>query len=489
MGTPASHPQPKSSARRLAAFRELRLSPPIPRTERLLVVVLGVQIVLLPWPLATTHPVPQLVSFALSLIAFGVAIKAYGVALFRHPLFWTGGTLMAYVLVQASNPNWQYFTDGHRWWLAAKDNVAWLPTSVRAPFESMNAFRQVVVYGDAWLLACSAWLGITRRKSIRILLGLVVANGLLLTGLLAIQRCAMGDRFPWPLTEWTPYDLAASFVSRNQAGAYLALGVFSAASLAIWSLDEAEKRLRKSSPAGVLALAGIIIAGGVLFTLSRGAVLTLALGATAMTVWFFIRRRQQAASGIANPKATAAIAAIFVLCLFGAAHYLDFSQLANRFDQLASPTRDPSISWRVQARQATTMMLDDHWVRGIGAGGFRYLFTAYARHYPEIYQGGSLYWEHAHCDWLEIPVELGLAGDLLIGFGAALALSFFIRKKFWSSAVAVPILLGCGQTLLHAWIDFPFQCPAILCTWLFMLIAAAKWLALSEAKNIYRKAR
>ena len=45
-------------------------------------------------------------------------------------------------------------------------------------------------------------------------------------------------------------------------------------------------------------------------------------------------------------------------------------------------------------------MLRDYWQRGVGSGGFRYLFPEYIKHYPSAYQGGQLFWEHAHNDWL-----------------------------------------------------------------------------------------
>lgn len=471
--------RPRKSARQLAEFRNLKAPTEIAPAERLLIGILGFHLALLPWPLATMHALPQVLSLMASIVGFSIAVPGKSAKLFSFPIFWLGGILVAYVVVQGLNPDWQYFSNGHFWWLAAKSGVSWLPTSVEAPFRDMNAWRMAIVYSDSWLLVCSVWVGITRRKSIRLLFGVVVMNCLLLTGLLAVQRNATGPRFPWPLTSWTPYDLAGTFISRNHAAAYLALGVYCAAALGIWNLEQAERHHKKSNPAGVFAIAAIVLAGGVLFTLSRGAVVTMALAGGMLGLWLFVRRTYRSRES-ENWRAGVAIAAIFALFLVGSLRYLDFTPLESRFDQFAAAKVDPSVLYRTEARHAAAQMLKDEWLRGVGAGGFRFLFVPYVRRFPDIYQGGKLFWEHAHCDWLEIPIELGIGGTLLLVASAAWFSHHFAKYRFWKAALATPLLLGCMQTLVHAGFDFPFQCPAIIATWCFMLIAAAKWLTIGE---------
>jgi O-antigen ligase len=126
------------------------------------------------------------------------------------------------------------------------------------------------------------------------------------------------------------------------------------------------------------------------------------------------------------------------------------------------------------ARSAAVDMLRARGGRGVGAGGFRHLFPEYVKHYPEIYQGGQLFWEHAHDDWLEIPIELGLAGCVIVAAGAAWWIRWFVRRRVLWHPLAAPLLIGCGQTLIHAGFDFPFQSPAILTTWCVMIAVAGK---------------
>ena len=42
------------------------------------------------------------------------------------------------------------------------------------------------------------------------------------------------------------------------------------------------------------------------------------------------------------------------------------------------------------------------------------------------------------------------------------------------------VVLGAGQILAHALIDFPFQNPAILVTWWALLIISLRWLELDD---------
>ncbi len=82
---------------------------------------------------------------------------------------------------------------------------------------------------------------------------------------------------------------------------------------------------------------------------------------------------------------------------------VDLTAVFGKFDRLIQQqTREESARSRILAFEAASRMLGDHWMRGVGAGGFRFLFPEYIKDKPEIYAGGRLFWEHAHNDWLEL---------------------------------------------------------------------------------------
>ena len=55
-----------------------------------------------------------------------------------------------------------------------------------------------------------------------------------------------------------------------------------------------------------------------------------------------------------------------------------------------------------------------------------------------------------------------------------------LRRRFWANSLALPVVLGCLLTLVHARMDFVFQNPAILLTWAVMLLAAGRWTELDQ---------
>jgi len=202
----------------------------------------------------------------------------------------------------------------------------------------------------------------------------------------------------------------------------------------------------------------------------------MAISLMLLAAWYFLRSRFQPGVPGGNPTLKITILAIFAVFVLGAAHYLDFSQIYSRWEGIVTlQGNEPGVHSRVLARSAAVAMWKNHGIRGVGVGCFRYLFPENVQRYPEIYDHGHLFWEHAHCDWLEVPIEMGLIGDLLILAGMSWWMFFYLRHRILWSVLAVPILLGCLQTTIHAGFDFPFQCPAILTTWCVLLTVAGKW--------------
>jgi hypothetical protein len=478
---------------RVEAFRGRQPRLPLHPQEKQVLALVALHLCLLPWMLGTTRPAGQWVSLGLGAVGFGVALRPRiysgryvglgrpyrmlpGLKLRTFPIFWLGFGLLGYMLIQALNPAWLYVWTTKLWWVVPIQHVSWLPTGVSIPFERSNVWRQIVIYAAGWLLTCTVWIGLMRRQSMRILLGVLAANGLGLAILLAVQRVKGDHRIPWPLTAWAPDDLTASFIYENHAGQYFALLAFTALALATWHYDHGRRMLKKSTPGAVLALGALFLGGAVFFTLSRGACLCLAAGAAAFALWSFLWHRRRP-SAVSNPAVNRIVAGAFTLFLIVTCHYLDFSEIYGRFNSMAVERENAtSVSSRLMARAAAREMLADHAVFGVGAGCFRHLFPQYVRHYPKIFNGGRLFWEHAHDDWLEIPIELGVVGCLFLLAGAAWWARFFTCGATVGSPLAAPLLIGCGQTLLHAWMDFPLQCPAILLTWCALLTVAGRWI-------------
>ena len=484
---------PFKVARRVESFRSPGRRTPLHPQEAGLLVILCTHLCFLPWALGTMHVWSQLVSLVLGAIGLGVALRprvySEGLAegptpyrltmwprLVRFPGFWIGLLLLAYILVQAYNPTWEFVQNAQFWWLVRRGDISWLPAGIKAPFGRFDAWRQMVIYAGTLLLVCSVWVGVTRRRSLRILLSVITANACAVGAVVIFQHISGTLRAIWPLSELTGAQVTGSFVYENHTGAYLALTAFSAIALATWFSDHGRRALAKSTPAGVLALAALFLGASVLLTLSRGASLSFGIGLLVFVAWYLVRRKVRPMPSAANPTVTTVVVLVFFGFALNAFRHLDILEVYGRFDAMATERlQEPSIHARSLAFGATTEMLKDHWVRGVGAGGFRYLFPEYVKHYPEIYDNGNLFWEHAHSDWLEIPIELGLVGDLLILGAAGWWTARLLRRGTLWNSVSVPLLIGCLQTVIHAAFDFPFQCPAILATWCVLFAIAGRW--------------
>ncbi|MBL9218362.1 MAG: O-antigen ligase family protein [Opitutaceae bacterium] len=488
---------PPSSARLLEHFRAPKHRLPLHPLERAVLAAVAIHLCFLPWALGTMHVWSQVTSLVLSALGLGIALlprhytgdqsggpafRLYPWArLVRFPLFWIGLALLAYIAVQGFNPSWVWERNAAQWWLRRVNDIPWLPTSIDTPWERFNLWRQFIIYASAWLTVCTVWIGFTRRRSLQLLLTMLLGNAVLLAVLGFAQRFVASSKFlffmEWPIG----HTAFASFIYRNHAGAYFALMTFIAVSLAIWTFTQGERGGRKSTPAGLLFFCAVFLTTAVFFSLSRGASLTLMIAWLAVAIWFWLSQRRSPASGGTHRGVYAAVVLLFLGVIGFTMREVDFSSVQSRFDSLAKNYENvhvESVQARLQAYAAASIMLGDSWQRGVGSGGFRYLFPEYIKKHPDVYAGGRMFWEHAHNDWLQVPIELGAGGTVLVLLGAGWWLLVFYRNRVVWHSLAVPGLIGCAQTLAHAWFDFPFQNPAILCTWLALIAISARWIEL-----------
>ena len=174
---------------------------------------------------------------------------------------------------------------------------------------------------------------------------------------------------------------------------------------------------------------------------------------------------------------------VFVFFVLLGVKTLNLKSSTDRVGTLFAATSDYSVTSRQQVGQAGWTMAQDDMVTGWGAGGFRFGFPGYQQHYPEIWKQGDgrrLFWEHAHNDYIQTLIELGLIGSGLIAAGLAFTLYKFARHRGWAQLHSVVFLLGLALTLGHAWADFPFQNPAILLTWCALGAILLRWLEIED---------
>ncbi|WP_425419062.1 O-antigen ligase family protein [Oricola indica] len=105
--------------------------------------------------------------------------------------------------------------------------------------------------------------------------------------------------------------------------------------------------------------------------------------------------------------------------------------------------------------ETTWEAIGDHWLLGSGLGTFTLVYPAY----EEVEQVMAAYVNHAHNDFLEIMLELGLTGTtLLLGYFALLLRGAF--RSGLSEAAFLSVVALC----IHSILDYPLRTMALAIT-------------------------
>jgi hypothetical protein len=481
--------------RALDHFRAHTRRRKIHRAEFAALAIVAVHLAFLPWALGAMQPWAQFVSAALAVAGFIVALlprdhpdedgvtAPYRVIpwprLLAFPVFWIGLALLAYIAVQGLNPAWAYRSDAANFWLERLAHRAWLPSGVDAPFARWNAWRALLVAGSAWLVVCTIWVAFTRRRTLQFLLIALAANGVLLAAFGVVQKLLGNGKIFWVLPSPSLWSFA-SFVYKNHAAAYLNLALAVTVALAGWYYVRGKRRHEKSNPAGLFAFFALGIAVSVLASYARGATLVMLAFLVASAIAFVLHRRALPAES-RNPAIGVALLVVFGIFLLTGWKALR-SRDALDYLRAGVLQQDRALAVRGVATQAALDMLADHRVLGAGAGAFRHVFPIYQARHPELTMslGERRFWEHAHNDLVQFPIELGLAGVALPLLALGCAWVALIRHHFWANPLGACGVLGLLLLIPYAWWDFPFQCPAILITWGALWPVFALWVKFEE---------
>ncbi len=115
---------------------------------------------------------------------------------------------------------------------------------------------------------------------------------------------------------------------------------------------------------------------------------------------------------------------------------------------------------RITVSQYALKIFFDHPLFGTGAGTFERILP--------LYRGGdlgTLHYDHTHNDPVELLVETGIAGVVLLGSAVLYTLlrttkSFIRRRDPFMRSILFASLTGSFALLLHGFVDFNFHIPA-----------------------------
>lgn len=271
--------------------------------------------------------------------------------------------------------------------------------------------------------------------------------------------------------------LTSTFVNKNSYAAYAGLGLLCSFGL-FWNkikkLKPTDQILARRSKlvaylaslnvkTAFAALPPLILLGALALTGSRAGIFSSLLGAAGLLVALAVNRRWA-------PKhwTSFGLVAAFLFVVFVA---LGGDALLFR---LSEAQLDQDAGTRLAAYKLIAQAIADNPWLGFGLGTFEPAFRLYRDSSLE------LWFHHAHNDYLELAMDLGVPGAIIFLASLGLLVScclqgIWSRKRnalYPALAVAASLLLG-----THAFVDFSLQIPAIAATYAALLGAgvAQSW--------------
>ncbi|GIX30246.1 MAG: polymerase [Porticoccaceae bacterium] len=301
----------------------------------------------------------------------------------------------------------------------------------------------------------------------RVLLGLVVASGLF--------QAVYGTTMVLSGLEWGFFvekyvgrgSATGTFVNPNHLAGYLVLALAAGTGLLVAELGGPTAATWRQRLANLVRLAlsaktllrGSLALMVIALVLSRSRMGNLAFFAalgTAAAAALVARRRF-------SPRLVLLVASILVVDLWIVGEWFGFDRVVERLRQT-----QPAAEARLAVSSETTRILRDFALTGAGGGAFAAVFPRY--------QGADLaeHFDHAHNDYLEFAVDLGLPATLALGGVGLLAL-----RRAWlllgadhsrfQRGVGFALVMAFTWAALHSAVDFNLQIPANAVTFAALL--------------------
>jgi O-antigen ligase len=335
------------------------------------------------------------------------------------------------------------------------------PLSI-VPDATLNALLALLVPAAA-LLSVACLSAAERVRLIGIVLISVVVSALI--GLVQFAGISIDN----PLVNETLGASSGVFANRNHQALFLAVGIVLAPCWALASSEASGQgrfRVHRAVPALGLVLWFILM---IMATGSRAG---LVIGAVAVLAALGIVLRDARRLAASLPRWIAPVMIAFALGCVGLVVWLSLSaDRAVSLNRVAS--MDVEQDMRVRALPVVWSMIGEYFPVGTGAGAFDPIFR--------IHEPFSLlkptYFNHAHNDYLEVILDTGLPGLLILL--AALVWWGWKSIRVWGSDAGAAAKTGrLGSTvillvLIASAVDYPARTPLIMA----LLVVAAAWLA------------
>ena len=190
----------------------------------------------------------------------------------------------------------------------------------------------------------------------------------------------------------------------------------------------------------------IILVLGLLYSGSRGGIVSACVSISVMGALFWVKKRKHPRYWIL-PLILAGLAIIYGLNM----------GMDTTIERFKNPE---GLTGRIAVTKTIGSMIGDYPAAGVGWGNFRHLYPRYIKDYDRVRSSG-----HAHNDWAEAGAETGVTGLCLIflGFGAYIINMFQLWKKrrdTYALGIGAGVMAGMVSLSIHSFFDFNMHIPA-----------------------------
>jgi len=410
--------------------------------------------------------------------------------LIRFPFFWLGLLLFAWIICQSLNPWGKVIQRDLYWYIISQDHIAWLPSGLDAPFASteepggMNGWRQLLILSGPWALMCALRISIERRRVFAWLAVTAAANGLAVALSGNLARINKWSDFLGLSDPDRKTPSFGPFIYNNHAGAYLCLAASLALALTFYLAKRKGDQVDRGGPHLITGIIALFLAIGAASTMSFAAVAAAAsIIVIIAPVAYLLDRKLRNNLSLMPVLALLALGTVIVYVGLLSIDTNRWRYKANvkieRIEQLGADDRAP-------LRAATWQMIESASIErqlfGWGAGTYRWTSpdflktqAVFLNKHGELAKRAT----HAHNDWLQAPVEWGLAGwALIICF-----VGYFCRRLMGlarhPAAPSIALVAGLLLFAAHAFFDFLLFIPqltllAIIVPWLHVLESSSR---------------
>lgn len=304
------------------------------------------------------------------------------------------------------------------------------------------------------------------------LVGVVLAGVMLSAFVGAVQFT--GAILDNPFINDTPGASSGMFANRNHQALFLAIGILLAPCWAFIGERSKQQKLalwRPSAAAGLMLLFALMI----LATGSRAGLLlaAIAIVLAPIMVWREVARLTAGLPRWVLPTAIAGLFAAFAVLFFisiSAGRAVSFNRVVSM---------DVGEDMRTRGLPVVLEMIRTYFPVGTGAGTFDPLF----RMHEPFALLKLTYFNHAHDDYLEILLDTGLAGGVLLLIAVAWwGLRSIPAWRMLTDGQSTLSRLGSGVillTLVASAVDYPARTPIIMA----VLAIASAWLVDGGARS------